>query len=589
MHKSKILPREIEISTLIEYVSYYHSEIILYASIALIFSMIPRICFFGIISVVSLYYLSIFDWLSWAFQNKPFSIHDISRFYNLIIYYPDFVGNVSLTIKLKTAFLILFPLAFTAAFKPAMSLLAKPKPKTKYLLYAPIIFSLIITPLLYSDRYLMQNTLIYMASEYKYQKSLQEMHPSHSTVETILGHSNHPEKAENQITAKPDVRKNIIFFVIETGPYKFYPDLNELKLQVKNSWFIKNSHIFNEHYTTYPASDRSIFSLTSGKYPPLNKGKEWKKTISAGSTFLDTLKKLGYRSYVFSTAPFSFYGDHDMYKNLGFENMYDVNETKSLRSVVNNKTVWDREKLYRMDEILIEEVLKTIENTSSNEPESPFVMLVAPQSSHAPFQCPPDSLDNDADCTSDAGLIKANATYQFNLLSNVVTRLEKLDILEKTVIVVTADHGLRSKQESNLLGNQNYLNEETYHVPLMITGNSIDINAENYSHPTTHIDLAPTIMDLIDSPYESSAFDGRSLLDTSNRTIYFIGGDYSPANGFLDENGFYMENRSSYFYYLNNTFNFTAKNVEKSCEIKHRIDEKMLLIRSYLLDEYKCI
>ena len=101
------------------------------------------------------------------------------------------------------------------------------------------------------------------------------------------------------------------------------------------------------------------------------------------------LNNQGYSTYFLGTAPLEFHNDRAMVERLGFENIYNVKETISARKIVDGKSSWDRTKIYQFDDILIEEALKNISFHGAAKKANPFFMVLAPQSSHAPFQIPP--------------------------------------------------------------------------------------------------------------------------------------------------------------------------------------------------------
>ncbi len=99
----------------------------------------------------------------------------------------------------------------------------------------------------------------------------------------------------------------------------------------------------------------------------------------------------------------------------------------------------------------------------------------------------------------------ANASYFDDWLGRLVTTLEEIDRLERTVIVVTSDHG-------DMLGDRGVFFKMSFHersarVPLVMAGPGIEGADEGVTAPNvcSLIDLLPTLVDV--------ATDGRGLDD----------------------------------------------------------------------------
>ncbi|WP_303871762.1 sulfatase-like hydrolase/transferase [Acetobacterium wieringae] len=101
-------------------------------------------------------------------------------------------------------------------------------------------------------------------------------------------------------------------------------------------------------------------------------------------------------------------------------------------------------------------------------------------------------------------------------LYNILSELSNLEMLDSTIIVFTSDHG--DMQGANgLRGKGGFMYENNIHVPLVIVhpeyegGNSIDA-------VTSHLDLAPTFIDMTNLPDTkkdelSAGLPGNSMMD----------------------------------------------------------------------------
>jgi len=122
-------------------------------------------------------------------------------------------------------------------------------------------------------------------------------------------------------------------------------------------------------------------------------------------------------------------------------------------------------------------------------------------------------------------LYKGELLYADSLVGEFVNQLKESGRLDKTIIIVTADHG-------ELFGEDGWLNhgltvrEELYRIPCVIRYPEKIESGSKIKQLTSALDLAPTIFDLIgqyDSLNNRTKLDGVSLLRKSalsnNRTL----------------------------------------------------------------------
>ncbi len=109
-------------------------------------------------------------------------------------------------------------------------------------------------------------------------------------------------------------------------------------------------------------------------------------------------------------------------------------------------------------------------------------------------------------------LYKAELLYGDSLIGDFIDSLKKANLYDDSIIVITSDHGEFFGEHGNLNHGTTIFNE-LFKLPCIIK------TPENAHHEieklTTHIDLFPTIMDLLKLPSESIEhldIDGQSIL-----------------------------------------------------------------------------
>ncbi|WP_413837512.1 LTA synthase family protein, partial [Desulfobacula sp.] len=535
-----------------EYIKYFYAEFSSIALVVMIAFFSKKRTFFLVI-FLSYYYLAIFNFSSWFIQARPFSLFDIYRTIQLVLFYPEFVTKIPHILQIKIAFFASIPFVFIV-----MMLLCRHYKwyQQLYFSYAAnkicimsFVFVALSTPLgIYANAF-QYNTFSEIVNEYFYNIKVNKISRHPEEVFRMLGTVNNNLKKEHPWSFD---KKNIILFIIETAPYDIFPSIKELCQLTSNFWIAEHGRVFTQHYTTYPESDRAIFSLISGRYPYLTNGDSWKQNIRTDSLAI-FLNNNGFSTYFLGTAPMEFRQDSYMIRGLGFNHIFDVKEITSALKVVNGARVWDRSQIYKFDNILIEKALSII-STHAQKDTKPFFLTIAPQSSHAPFNLPPGS----PNATSDQEKIKLNAIWQFDLIKALITTLQNTGQIDNTVIIITGDHGIRHEYESKLFINPRILNSLTFHVPLMIAFSEIKSSVVD-DYITSHVDITKTIISAFQPEENGGEYHGIDLFSSilPNRDVFFFGGNYLPVTGLVNNKGYFMANRYQGWYFRNTKFDFS--------------------------------
>jgi len=117
-----------------------------------------------------------------------------------------------------------------------------------------------------------------------------------------------------------------------------------------------------------------------------------------------------------------------------------------------------------------------------------------------------------------------------DLLRNLFKTMEKLELLENTIIIITSDHGEEFWEHGSAEHGHSLYNE-LLHVPLIIAGPPI--SARRISEPVSLIDVMPTLLDLAGIPRGNIYPQAVSLVPGSgtpmpDRALYASGMLYGP-------------------------------------------------------------
>lgn len=126
------------------------------------------------------------------------------------------------------------------------------------------------------------------------------------------------------------------------------------------------------------------------------------------------------------------------------------------------------------------------------EADQRFAAMFLPQLCHGPWPPWEQSTDVERVWATRCHLMMQQ---QHVWLGDLLAQLETLGRLEHTVIVVSADHGVRTGEEHPLFDGDE-IQGQSFHIPAMIHAPGV-ARGEEMNWPTSHIDLCPTLMALL--------------------------------------------------------------------------------------------
>ncbi|WP_029699457.1 LTA synthase family protein [Clostridium sp. Ade.TY] len=215
----------------------------------------------------------------------------------------------------------------------------------------------------------------------------------------------------------------------------------------------------------------------------------------------------------------------------------DWNWSEAHSNALGYKDMWDIDS-YKLDEVFgmglsdhsffnqYADKLKTL--------KQPFFSTIPTLSSHGPFDLPDKyrelKLPKAVDDTKLGGYFQS-VHYTDEQIAFFINKLEKLGLLDDTVLVIYGDHGGVHKyyndeiQDVPLEGD--WWKNRDYKIPLFIYGKGIE--GKTISVAGGQSDIAPTILYLLGIDVKDNIFMGRNLLNT-NRDATVIKGNKIMGN-----------------------------------------------------------
>lgn len=359
---------------------------------------------------------------------------------------------------------------------------------------------------------------------------------------------------------------DVILIVVETLPTAIahlggdlvdYPNLRRLRTR---------AIISDQHYTTNPSSILSIFSILTSLYPP-NSGLRQQllnAPIFLKASFVKGLSAAGYRSGVYGSPEAIVPTARMTFERLGFERVLDFpasektgNEGKPGASRYGSAS-WLSKQL-RQDRNSLKAMIQDIREWHQRDER--YLALYLPQIGHEPWlDIDPQNPASDF-WARGRNLLKLQDEWVGELLQE----LEAAGRLDRTIIVVTGDHGLRLPGTPGMRSDESTMRDHTFRVPLLIHAPAAVGSTLELTWPTSHIDIAPTVLELLGVEAGRLHEQGRSVWDErlTSRRVYFLASAYLGADGFLRKGEFFAWDRYADIMYRNTQMLFRSEHVYK--------------------------
>jgi hypothetical protein len=345
---------------------------------------------------------------------------------------------------------------------------------------------------------------------------------------------------------------DVVLFVMETGPahilmqdasLKDFPNLQRLSRQ---AW------VGTQHYTTSPESIRAVSSILLSTYPP-NHAQSFEKKPGRSSGLIQSLHAIHYQTgiYLPNVLGSMFAKQEEVYyETLGPDRVFTSVPEESVASS-------EAPHGWRETEELDLATLRQLEDDfrASASAGRRFLGVYLPQLSHEPW------VD-----VSAGGEVRDMAKRRYNLmkaedrhLGELVATIEKLGRLDRTLIVVACDHGLRNS-DSDPSFREGQIDDLTFHVPFFLYAPGIVTEESYLPWPTSHIDIAPTILDLLGTSENREFETGTPIWNAGlkDRCVYFFASQYFGADGYRCGGSFSMWNAMLNVTYSGPALHFTA-------------------------------
>lgn len=315
-----------------------------------------------------------------------------------------------------------------------------------------------------------------------------------------------------------------------------------------NSLIAEEGIYFPEFYeqTGVGRTSDAEFLLNTSLYPTAKGSAYMLYAENEYDSFPQILKDKGYSTNVFHPYKPSFWNRYIMYKQLGIDQFFsesDFEEDEVIGWAIN-------------DDALLQQSLDKMVDM-----EEPFYSHIITLTSHHPFEMPDDhkvlNMDGYAEYSKRHFRNYLHSIHFVDqAIGNFVDRLKAEGLWDDTMLVIFGDHSTGLTADDPAFSEfadagepQSYF-EANKKVPLIFHIPGVD-EAQQFDQTGSQLDLAPTLLDLIDAPSAGRKWIGSNLWDGKDRQVTFrdgslITGDltYIPSSDGIYDNGSCYERES---------------------------------------------
>lgn len=317
--------------------------------------------------------------------------------------------------------------------------------------------------------------------------------------------SDNPMDIHREITnAGTPTKYNVVLVTIESLSAKYLGSFGDTRGLTPNLDALrKESLFFNNFYATGTRTDRGLEAVTLSMPP--TPGRSIVKRIGHESGYGSLGQQLTAQGYdsVFV------YGGRGYFDNMNAffsGNGYRiVDQTSVPESEIHFKNAWGMG-----DGDLYSQVIKVADADYAQQ--KPFFMHVMTTSNHRPYTYPDDAIDIPSGKGRD-GAVK----YTDYTIAQFLKEAKQKPWFDNTIFVFLADHCAGSAGKEDLP-------VDNYHIPMWIYAPGI-IDARESAQLASQIDVAPTLLGLLNVSYVSS-FYGRNLLLKNDEPDRVLIGNY---------------------------------------------------------------
>jgi phosphoglycerol transferase MdoB-like AlkP superfamily enzyme len=322
---------------------------------------------------------------------------------------------------------------------------------------------------------------------------------------------------------------NIVFFIMESAGTRYIFDTSDgnampmpfLHKISQEGWYLKR------HYTTSNVSTKALFSIFSGLYDFFTKETFGTRSDAEVPAVYNWVGQ-EYDRFLVTPSSISWYFPTKFVVNNGLSEIHSYeNLTFSIKDSI-------KEEFHSLGHYIARDEIQTVDFFIQRlrKAREPFLGIYISFAAHFPYF----DYGEDYRIAKDDGRLISRYYNNLNLLDRMIKRivdhLQERGLLERTILVILGDHGQAFGQHHpNNFMHYRYSYNENLETPAILYQPAL-FKPKTFEFPTSHVDILPTLLDAMEIPYSTGAFDGDSLFSHKlvRKSIFFYGYEESISS-----------------------------------------------------------
>ncbi len=333
--------------------------------------------------------------------------------------------------------------------------------------------------------------------------------------------------AQRGSASRPRRDLNVVIIFMESSYNKYLSLFGGMEdTQPLLSQYKDRMELFPNFFSSFASSIHARFATFTGLYPVSDFNTFTLERVGVKSIF-EVLDENGYSCSLFYSSYFDYTGFRHFLKQRGIAEMYDADTMPGADS--GDRVAWG----LREEDTLkaIQEKLRAHASTNAR-----FCLTYVPAAPHYPYDCIPERFRKHKalEVGNYEPLYLNEMLYMDWVITSILDELKSTGLLEKTLVVITADHGEMLGGKDGTVGHGWRVTPELANVPLIILDPEKTGTRTN-SVIGSQVDVLPTLLDSLGIPLpKAELYQGRSLYaDATGEKSFVLNSyqDYAVVKG----------------------------------------------------------
>jgi arylsulfatase A-like enzyme len=269
------------------------------------------------------------------------------------------------------------------------------------------------------------------------------------------------------------------------------------------SKYRERMELYPNFFSSFASSIHARFATFTSLYPVRDYNTFTLERVPVKSVF-EVLHENGYACSLFYSSFLDYTGFRNFLAGRGFDGIYDAETMPGERK--SEPVAWGLR-----EEETLGAIQRQIKSYASGNQR--FFLTYVPAAPHYPYEKVPERFHKfkPADMGDYSPLYFNELLYMDWVLASIVDQLKESGLLEKTVIIITNDHGEMLGDQGGPIGHGFMLSPELVNTPLIV----MDPRKPGFrinQRIGSQVDLLPTMLDLLGIPIPSDQlYEGQSL------------------------------------------------------------------------------